>query len=405
MPAGPVERNLRLIPIHQALSRALVWLPVFVLFTRARFDLDGALVLAALYYLFVVALEVPSGWMSDRFGRVLTLRLAAVSWIGAHACFLVGDDRFAVIALGQFLLAGGFACLSGTDVTFHYDTLEALELERSYTRREARVAAIGFSATAISAVAGGAVGLIDLRAAFVVSLVLAIAQLVVTLRLTEPPTGHHAERFVGQLVTCARYLHDRFVGWIFFYGVLLVTLEHVAFTLMQPWLTEVLGRSADDVGATPLFAGIVYAVVAVVGAGAARASAPLGERFGVVATLIGFAALSAVVVTGMAVWVHAAVLVLVAFRSAQGAAAPVLISAAIAPRTEARHRATLLSINSLAGRLGYGLILLFVSGGAGDDVRRTLAILAAVSWAMVAVLVATSRVASRPRSTTTSSPA
>ncbi len=40
-----------------------------VLFTRARFGLDGALLLASLYYLFAVPLEVPSGRMSDRYRR------------------------------------------------------------------------------------------------------------------------------------------------------------------------------------------------------------------------------------------------------------------------------------------------------------------------------------------------
>ncbi len=371
------------------LTHAAAWLPVFVLFTRARFDLDGALLLAAIYYLFVVVLEVPSGWMSDRLGRTLTLRIAAVCWIGAHLCFLIGDDRFAVIALGQFLLAAGFASLSGTDVTFHFDTLEALGLHDEYTRREARVSSIGFAATAVSAVIGGALGLIDLRWAFAMSLVLAIGQLTVALRLTEPPVTHHADPFVRQIRLCLGYLKDRYIGWIFFYGVVLVTLEHVAFTLMQPWLTEVLGRSPDEVGATPLFAGVVYATTAIVGAAAARSSAPLSERFGIVATLVGLAAVSAVIVTGMALWAHAAVLGLVVFRSAQSAAAHVLISAAIAPVTERQHRATVLSLNSLAGRLGYGALLLVISTNASDDVRGVLAALAITSWALVVILFAT----------------
>lgn len=395
MSGRSLERNLRLIPVEQGLARALAWVPVFVLFTRARFDLDGALLLASLYYLFVVVLEVPSGWMSDRLGRTLTLRVAALSWIAAHLCFLVGDDRFWAIALGQLFLAGGFASISGTDVTFHYDTLEALDLADEYARRQARVSSIGFVSTAASALVGGAIGLVDLRWPFAISLALAVAQFAVTLRLVEPPATTQAEPLGRQLATCARSLRDRYVGWIFFYGILLVTLEHVAFTLMQPWLTEVLGRSPDDVGATPLFAGLVFATVAVVGAGAARASAPLAERFGTVATLIGFAALSATIVSGMALWVHAAILVLVAFRSAQGAAAPVLISAAIAPRTSPRHRATLLSLNSLAGRLGYGLILLAISGAARDDVRRVLGIFSLVSWAMVATLAVTAHVVFR----------
>ncbi len=386
-----LERNLRLIPVHQAFSHAFVWFPVFVLFTRARFDLDGALVLASVYYLFVVVLEVPSGWMSDRLGRVLTLRLAALSWIGAHLCFVLGDDRFAVIVLGQLLMAGGFASLSGTDVTFHYDTLESLDRAAAYPDRQARVSALGYVVTAASAVLGGLLGLADLRWAFVASAVLATCQLAVAMTFVEPPHHDRAEPLGRQLATCARYLRVPYVRWIFLYGVIMVTQEHVAVTVMQPWLTEVLGRSADDLGATPALSGTVFALVALMGAVAARASAPLGRRFGVVATLIGFGVLSSTIVSVMALATHAAVLVLVAFRSAQGAAGPVLISAAVAPRTERRHRATLLSMNSLAGRLGYGLVLLFVSAGAADDVQRVLGILALIAWATVALLAITAR--------------
>ncbi len=384
-----LERNLRLIPLHESLAGAHVWLPVFVLFTRARFDLDGALVLASLYYLFVVVLEVPSGWMSDRLGRVLTLRIAALGFVGAQLCFALGDDAFGVVMLGQFLLAVGFASLSGTDVAFHYDTLEALDLAHEYTHRQARVKARGYLVVAASALLGGSLGLIDVRLAFVASGIASIGQFAVAARLTEPPHHREAAPFVAQLRICAASLRDRWLGWIFFYGVLMVTLEHVAFSVMQPWLTEVLDRPADDLGSTPLLAGIVYAVTAVLGAGAARGSARLERRVGTVAALVALGALSAVIVTSMAMWVHAAVLVVASMRSVQGAAAPVLIVGAIAPLTAQRQRATLLSMNSLAGRLGYGLVLLTVSSRADDDVRGVLAALAIVAWAMVAVLGAT----------------
>jgi len=384
-----LERNVRLIPVHGALTRSLVWLPVFVLFTRARFDLDGALLLASLYYLFVVVLEVPSGWMSDRIGRTPTLRLAALSWIAAHACYLIGGDSFPVVLLGQFLLAGGFASLSGTDVTFHFDTLEALGRAETYTRRESGVAAIGYLATAASAITGGLLGLIDVRLAFVASLTLAIAQLVVAWLLAEPPVDHHAEPFVRQLRTCVGYLRNRYLGWVFFYGIVLVTLEHVAFTLSQPWLTGVLDRTADDLGATPLLSGVVFAATATIGAIAARAVAPISERFGVPATLIGLGAVSSLIVTGMALSTSVVMLALVALRSVQGAAAPVLISAAIAPMTERQHRATLLSLDSLAGRLGYGVILLVVAAEANDDVQRVLGWFSIGSWTLVVVLVVT----------------
>ena len=364
--------NLRLITIHEIVAGALVWLPIMVLFTRARFDLDGALLLSGLYYLVVVVLEVPSGWMSDRIGRVLTLRVAAISWVIAHLCYLIGDHRFWYIAAGQVFLAGGFASLSGTDVTLHYDTLEALDIAEQYRDRQSRLRSIGLVATATSALIGGAVGWFNLRAVFAVALSLAVVQLLATLRMVEPPTIHRAELFFGQLRTCVGYLAERYLGWIFFYGILMVTLEHVAFTLMQPWLTELLGRAPNDVGATPVFSGLLFAVTSLVGAMAARSSDPLARRFGTVAVLIGLAALSAVIVTGMALWVNAVVLLLVVFRSAQGAAGPVLIASVVAPRVDQGHRATFLSLNSLAGRLGYGLILLAVSDVAADEVQKVL---------------------------------
>lgn len=384
-----LERNVRMIPLHGALTHALVWLPVFVLFTRARFDLDGALLLASLYYLFVVVLEVPSGWMSDRIGRTPTLRLAALAWVIAHACFLIGDDSFVLVLVGQFFMAAGFASLSGTDVTFHFDTLEALGRAHLYTRRQGTVAAIGYLSTAASAITGGLLGLVDLRLAFVASLTLAVAQLVVAWLLTEPPVDHRADPLLRQLRSCVGYLRHRYLAWIFFYGIVLVTLEHVAFTLAQPWLTDVLDRTADDLGATPLLSGVVFAATATVGALAARAVAPLSERYGAAGTLIGLGAVSATIVTGMALSTSALVLGLVALRSVQGAAAPVLISAAIAPLTARQHRATLLSLDSLAGRLGYGLVLLVVAADAHDDVQRVLRWFSVGSWALVAILVAT----------------
>ncbi|NNE10908.1 MAG: hypothetical protein HKN41_01530 [Ilumatobacter sp.] len=327
--------------------------------------------------------------MSDRLGRAITVRLAAASWVVAHTLFLVGDDTFWMIALAQFFLAAGYASLSGTDVTLHYDTLEALGVSDEFERRESRVSAIGYVATAASALVGGALGVIDLRLAFALSLAFAVAQLVVAMRLADPPSTRRADPLGRQLALCARYLRRRFLGWIFFYGVLLVTLEHVAFSLMQPWLTEVLDRPADDVGATPLFAGVVFAITAVIGAVAARSAAPLAERFGTVATLIGLGAISATIVTGMWWTTSIAMLALAVLRSVQGAAAPVLISAAVAPRTERHHRATFLSLNSLAGRLGWGAILLIVSADAGDAVQATIGTFAWISWTMVAVLIVT----------------
>lgn len=383
-----LERNLKWIPAHELLVRMSPWIAVFVLFSRSNFELEGAIQLASIYYLSVVVLEVPSGWMSDRLGRVLTLRVVAIAWVGSFSCFLFGVDQFLLVVLGQVLLAAGYASLSGTDVTFHYDTLEALDRQDEYPKRQARLAGRGLLASAAGALVGGVLGLVDVRLAFLASGLLALVQLGVALQFEEPPPGDDEASSIGaQIASCLGYLRDIPLAWIFGYGVAMVVLEHVAFTLLQPWLTEALDRTADDFGAAPLAAGVMVAVVSVVGSGFARGSVGMASRFGLKTVLVGLGVLSAVIVSVMAASTHLAVIAIIVFRSAQGSAAPVLISSAVAPIVAQQHRATFLSLDSLGGRLAYGGLLLVVSTNAGDDVSGAIAKLALVSWILVALTV------------------
>lgn len=392
-----VERNLSLIPRHEVLASMSPWIAILVLFTRAKFGLEGAIRLAGLHYLVVVLFEVPSGWMSDRLGRVITLRVAAGCWIVAFTCLLFSGSSFFVVALGISFIAIGYASLSGTDVTLHYDTLEALGRESEYPDRQASISSRGRIAAAVAALVGGLLGLIDLRLAFAVSLVLSMVQLYITFQFTEPPrrAGAVAERFDQQIGRCLTYLREGPIAWIFGYGIAMVVLEHVAFTLLQPWLTEAFDRTADELGTIPLLSGVTIAVTSLVGSAFARASTPLARRFGVRVVLVGLGVLSAVIVSAMWLSTSLIVLVFIAFRSAQGAAAPVLVSTAAARVVAPEHRATFLSLDSLGGRLTYGALLQVVAASVSDDTARGLGQLSLISWALVAILVVTAAVTFR----------
>lgn len=91
----------------------------------------GALRMQAVYCGAVVLLEVPSGRVSDRFGRVLTLRTVAVCRVGAFSLFLIGG--LGPIVAGQILLVAGYAFLSGTDATFHLESLDYLNTYIDYS--------------------------------------------------------------------------------------------------------------------------------------------------------------------------------------------------------------------------------------------------------------------------------
>lgn len=394
-----LERNLRLIGWHEILTSTAPWGVVLMLFNWARFDVDGAIALSGIYYLSVVVFEVPSGWASDRFGRVPTLRLVGLAWMAAFACWLVLGDNYLAMAAGNVLVAAGYASLSGTDVSFHYDTLEALGRADEFADRQARIVARARVFGTLGAIGGGALGLIDLRIPFLISFVLAGMQFALTLHFEEPPHLGQADSVIGQVRRCLGYLNNIPLRWIFGYGIAMVVLEHVAFNLFTPWLAETLGDTAEDVGATPLISGFVLAAMGLIGGAAARLSTPAARRFGVRRVLVFYGALSALIVTMMAAFQHIVILVFVVLRSIQGAAAPILISAAVAPHVEQRHRATLLSLNSLGGRALWGAILVLLAGGAGDNVARTLTQYALISWVLVVATLATAAVVRRRHGT------
>ncbi len=382
------ERNLALLPQFHITSSWMPWGPIIALFIREDFGVDSLLTLSAILYFGVVVAEVPSGWMSDRVGRVITLKFATLVWIAAYIVLLFSAGSFFLIALGQVLLATGFASISGTDASLHYDTLEALEREQTFEERQARLKTYGYLSVAVSAVVGGAVGLIDLRWAFALSLVFTFWQLVVVMRFTEPPRsdGELELAFTAQLSACAALLRKPILRWIAGYWVAMVVLEHVASTLAQPYITEALGQEPGDLGATPLVTGVIFASFSFVGAIAAAATPRLRAALGFFGVLLAVAALSAVIVTAMALVIAIPVAIFLVFRSVQGALAPIVLTAAVAPEVPQSQRATYLSLHSLAGRISYGSLLLIVGRAAGDSLSDSLTVFSIVSWTLIALI-------------------
>ena len=384
-----LESNLRLYGWHQIVSGLLFWMPTSFLFFLERVDLGPALRLLALYFLAVVVLEVPSGWMSDRFGRVRTLRTGALSWIVAFAVFVLSGDSVLLLGVGQVLIAAGFAALSGTTSAFHFDTLEALERSNEFERRESAVARNGLVGTAVAVLIGGVLGLVDLRLPYVASLTAACLQFTITMKMSE--IGHHDLRPLPTLDATrvrdvVRYLKHPGLAWIFVFMIVQQPLEGLALDQIQPWLALLTGNSLDDSGSAPLLSGLLVAVISLVGAASAATSHRLRSSIGLRPALVLLASIEALILVGMALTVSAWLLPLLALRSTQVGAGPVLVSAATAPLLARNHRATFLSLGSLAGRLTYGTALAGL--GFVADFDTVLTISAAIGVGSVGVLIA-----------------
>ena len=358
---------MRLYPWYAAALNAYFWLPVFFLYFLQHMSLSDVLRLEAIYYLAVVVLEVPSGYLSDRFGRRRTLVIANVALLAAHLVFFFGNS-FETFAVAQVLLAAGLAANSGTDTSMHFDSLAAAGYAEEFDAREAQVARNALLATGLAGLVGGAVALVELRYAYALSAAAAAVGLGLVLAMREPTD--HAQHEPGlhpirQLVSTAALLRDRTLAWVFGFFVLMTVLNHVPYEFYQPYLDLALmeygslGLGLTD--KTPVVAGLHVGFVMILASWVARRSIKLRDAIGLGPTLLTACAIQIVVITLMGIGLHPVIVGLMLLRSVPRALMRAPINSVVTPRVDQAHRATFLSLQSLAGRLAFSGWLLVLS--------------------------------------------
>jgi len=259
-----MRRNVRLYPWFLASSSISPWLPIFFLFFSQRVGFDGALTLSAVFYAAVVVLEVPSGYLSDRVGRVPTLAGSALLQLAAYAVF-VAADSLPMLALGQTLMAAGLAFRSGSDSALLHDSLAADGRQADYGPAEARAGTVSMCATGLSCLVGGLLGSVDLALPYALGGLAAAISLFIATRFIEPPLDRETASTVGeQARQLVGLFGDRVLLWLFAFHVLAFTLAHVPFEFYQPWL-RLLGDTGEGAWLAggekaPVVSGVVFAI-------------------------------------------------------------------------------------------------------------------------------------------------
>ena len=376
-----MTRNVTLYPWYIAFFGMMAWLPVFFLFFSEHLTLEQVLQLEALYYLAVVLLEVPSGYFSDTVGRRPTLLVSSVALCLAYTCFLIGDS-FSLFAAGQILLAVSFAFKSGTDTSFHYDSLAAIDRVDEYGDREAVAGRNGLIASSIAVFLGGALGLISLRLAYALSLLGALGALGVAFYFREPMSGGESAGVLKQLRLTVAYVRQPVLFWLMAFAVLMTILNHIPYEFYQPYINLLGAEGGFFAGRTPLIAGIVMGLSTLLGSWAAGNSIWIRDRIGIGRTLLLATSLQTSLIALMGFVLSPVIVPFILLRAIPGSLAMAPLNAAIAPRVPQAQRATYLSIQSLAGRLAFSATLFLLSTSAQEG--------AAVDWPTLAWMLRTS---------------
>ena len=341
------------------LGDAMAWLPVFFLYFSDHLSLSEVLRLEALYYVAVVLLEVPSGYISDRWGRKVTLVFASSAFVISYLTFIISRE-FAVFAIAQLALATGMAFRSGTDSAFLFDSLKCLAREEEYGSEEARVQRQALSASAVAVILGGFSAAFDLSYAYWISLFAAAGSLIMSLRFIEPDLKRDPRAPAGfghQLMLCLRRLKDHHLAWLFSFFVVTYILAHVPYEFYQPYLRLLELADMLPMVNAPEASGLLFGVTMLLGAWVAGRSMDWQHRFGLNTVLLSAVLMQLLVIAVLGLWLHPLVVVVLFLRNTPMALVHAPMYAAIAPRVQSGQRATYLSLQSLAGRLGFSISL------------------------------------------------
>ena len=363
MSNAALTRSARLYSLYAPLTQAHFWLPVFFLYFNQHMTLDQVLRLEAIYYIAVVILEVPSGYLSDTFGRRLTLIISSISSLSAYILFCFGHS-FSIFALAQIALAAGMAFRSGTDTSFHYDLLKSLNRESEYSDREARITHNTFIASAGAALIGGIVSIYALRFAYALSLVVACVALALAFTFSEPEDEKPQESkgFLSQIWVCLSYLRQTTLGWLMLFSIFMTVINHIPYEFYQPYIQLL---EEQHTAPTPLLTGFHTALTMGIAAWFAKRSIRLHNHLGARPAFMLSASIQCILILLMSITLHPVVALLLSFRSVSRALMTAPLNAAIVPHLQQHHRATYLSIQSLIGRLAFSGSLMLLAAIAG----------------------------------------
>ncbi|SIT14903.1 Predicted arabinose efflux permease, MFS family [Roseivivax lentus] len=360
---GAATRNVALYPWFKAAQSLLFWQATWFLYFQQALTPAQAILLYAVYDLSATLLEVPSGVMSDRLGRRVTLIVSALS-MALGAALLGWGGGFAVFMAGQALLGAGIAFVSGTDSSFLYESLQAAGEEASVEAEELRAWRFSFGALLVSAPLGGLAALWSLALPFWLSAAAAGIGLVLALRFTDPPQlRSDAVLPQTQWGALRAAFRDPVLIWLFALAALMYGYSHLPFIFGQPFIEGALARFdlSDD---APLVSGTITAIMMGVSLLASLAAPRLRARIGLAALLLLAFGMQIALISTLALTGSVLAILALTLRMVPDAFSRPFILAHIQPRLEGAGRATYLSIQSLVGRLLFAASLYLAAGGA-----------------------------------------
>ena len=233
-----MQRNIRLFHAYMFLNRLEMWEPIIVLLILGRgFSLTQYALLDSIWYLSTLVFEVPTGAVTDRYGKRVSLLISALTQSVSFALLAVGRS-FLVLAVSYVLWGFASSFETGTSSAFIYDSLKRMNRESDFRKVVGRNTTLVFLASAVGSVLAGLLGGIDLAIPIIVTAAIPILTSPLILIFREPDVADERapsySKHIGQSI---RYVREhKVVALLMLYGAIVGAFVWAMRDFYQPLL-------------------------------------------------------------------------------------------------------------------------------------------------------------------------
>lgn len=200
-----MKRNILALYIIKLSKWFTLVMPIIVLFYEKHgLGLQDVFILKSVYSVAAVALEIPSGYLADVWGRRKCLICGCILFFGGYLCYSF-TSTFQAFLVAEVLLGIGQTLVNGADSALLYDTTLQYKKEELYLRYEGRLTMIGNFAEALAGICGGLLAAYSLRLPFYAQAVVAFSGIPAAFLLQEFTIKSKIQSPVTEIVRIIKY--------------------------------------------------------------------------------------------------------------------------------------------------------------------------------------------------------
>ncbi len=234
------NKNLKIYPYYRVLSSLMIIGPIMVPYMIWKgLSYSQIMLLQSISAVSVFVFEVPTGAVADKISRKFSLVISEIICITGLS-FYVLFNSFFMFAIAELLFGLGMTFASGADSAILYESLTKLDKRKEYQRYEGNSSSYIFISQAIGSIVSGYLYMIGEIIPFIISLVFLALAGVASIFFTDTEIEKSKHSYIFHIFKSTSYAvsHPRIL-WAIMFAFVIGFFFRSSYWMYQPYFSAV----------------------------------------------------------------------------------------------------------------------------------------------------------------------